>query len=673
MGGLYRYDAASARWVQLLDFIGRDQAHHYGILSVALDPTNSANVYAMAGTYTDPSWAGKGALLRSSDHGENWERIDLSGAVVGGLEGVWVGGNEEGRGTGERLVVDPDQPTTLYMGTTKAGLWKSVDRGSTWTQIIGEGLTEATDVLFVHIDPASGSGGAGSQKILVSTREGVLTTTDGGGTWAPLAEQPAGEMAIRASQGGDTIYITFSSNAGPNNSQSAGGGVYKVSTTDLTAVDVTPSAWTKAYGGVSVDPNDPEHVIVSTLFNWDNEDIYESTDGGANWTALGVEAVIDASDYPHVDGSHIHWITDVKFNPLAPGEFSFITGQGFYRCTGLDSALACDFDDAGLEEMVPLQLVSPPEGAHLFSAMGDRDGFRHDDLTVSPPRFAPIRGTTRSVALAWDAPDILAKTFDASPFGALSTDGGTTWTDFAQFPTGSVSCVEYFCGLRSIAVSTDGTVIVWSPVNATPSRSVDGGATWSPSTGMTPTDPKLPPKPVADRVNPDKFYAFDVMSGVVYRSENKGADFTASTSVLPHASEDWYASNFELAAVHDHEGHLFAALADGNQYGTTGGKGLYRSTDSGDTFTQVVGVESALRVGFGAAASGASYPAIYIWGAVSGVMGIFRSTDEGATWTRLNDDKHQFGLIHQVTGDPKVFGRVYVAAEGRGILYATHE
>jgi UDP-glucose 6-dehydrogenase len=59
--------------------------------------------------------------------------------------------------------------------------------------------------------------------------------------------------------------------------------------------------------------------------------------------------------------------------------------------------------------------------------------------------------------------------------------------------------------------------------------------------------------------------------------------------------------------------------------------------------------------------------------ALEGADGVFRSTDEGATWKRLNDDKHQFGTVHQVLGDPKLFGRVYVAAEGRGILYATME
>lgn len=673
MGGLYRYDFAKSEWIPLLDWIGRTHAHHYGILSVALDAQDPSKVYAMAGTNTDPTWAGKGALLRSRDAGQTWEQIDLAGPAVGGLAGVWVGANEEGRGAGERLVVDPNLGTTLFMGTTKAGLWKSVDSGSTWTQVTAAGLAADTHVLFVHIDPASGTSAMASQTLLVSTAAGVLVSKDGGATFAPLAGQPTGEMAIRASQSGATVYLTYASNAGPNNSESAGGGVYALSMAELMLSDVTPPAWASAYGGVSVDPKDPKHVIVASLFNWNKEDVFESKDGGATWSALGVEGVTDSSGFPHVAGSHIHWVTDVKLNPLDTSKFSFVTGQGVYSCRGLGATLACSFDDAGLEELVPLQLVSPPEGPPLISVVGDRDGFRHDDLATSPAVFKPKKGTTRSLAMAWKAPKTLVKSFDVAPFGAISTDSGDTWKDFATYPTSTVSCVEYFCGLRSIAVSADGDTIVWSPVNAATSVSTDAGSTWKASTGVTATLPKLPPKPVADTVNADKFYAFDVLSGIVYRSADSGATFAASTTVLPHASADWYASNFEMAPVPGQEGHVWVAAADGNASGSVGGSGLYRSSDSGATFTQVApsSVTAAFRLGFGAPASGATYPAVYVFGTVSGVDGLFRSIDEGASWTRINDDRHQFGTIHQVLGDPKAFGRVYVAAEGRGILYAT--
>jgi photosystem II stability/assembly factor-like uncharacterized protein len=83
-------------------------------------------------------------------------------------------------------------------------------------------------------------------------------------------------------------------------------------------------------------------------------------------------------------------------------------------------------------------------------------------------------------------------------------------------------------------------------------------------------------------------------------------------------------------------------------------------------------VQSAQGVGCGKAALGTPYQAIYLTGTVHGVFGVYRSTDEGATWLRINDDQHQHGYLGTViTGDPNVFGRVYMASNGRGVIYGT--
>ena len=75
-------------------------------------------------------------------------------------------------------------------------------------------------------------------------------------------------------------------------------------------------------------------------------------------------------------------------------------------------------------------------------------------------------------------------------------------------------------------------------------------------------------------------------------------------------------------------------------------------------------------MGFGKAAPGASYQALYLLGTVGGVTGLFRSNDAGGGWTRVNDDRHQYGNAGEaLTGDPRVYGRVYVGTNGRGVIY----
>ncbi len=103
---------------------------------------------------------------------------------------------------------------------------------------------------------------------------------------------------------------------------------------------------------------------------------------------------------------------------------------------------------------------------------------------------------------------------------------------------------------------------------------------------------------------------------------------------------------------------------------TDGAYGLWHSTDGGASFTKLSNVEQADTIGFGKAAPGASYQTLYTSAKIGGVRGIFRSTDKGASWTRINDDAHQWGWTGAaITGDPRVYGRVYVATNGRGVIY----
>jgi len=71
-----------------------------------------------------------------------WSAQELPVVMVTGLEDLnsiqtayQAGANEAGRGNGERLAVDPNDGRVLLLGTRGAGLWRSADRGATWTRV----------------------------------------------------------------------------------------------------------------------------------------------------------------------------------------------------------------------------------------------------------------------------------------------------------------------------------------------------------------------------------------------------------------------------------------------------------------------------------------------------------------------------------------------------------
>ncbi|CAM5394214.1 Xyloglucanase OS=Streptomyces tendae OX=1932 GN=GUR47_01550 PE=3 SV=1 [Streptomyces tendae] len=234
---------------------------------------------------------------------------------------------------------------------------------------------------------------------------------------------------------------------------------------------------------------------------------------------------------------------------------------------------------------------------------------------------------------------------DAGPHIAFSTDNGATWSPGTD-PSGA-------SGGGTVAASADGGRFVWSPEGAGVHRTGDSGASWSAAQG-------IPAGAIveSDREDPDTFYGFK--TGRFYVSTDGGATFEASPATGLPAGD-----SVRFKALPGRAGEIWLAggAADGPY-------GLWHSTDFGQTFTEVAGVDEADTVGFGKAAPGASYPTLFTSARIDGVRGIYRSTDAGASWVRVNDDAHQWGWTGAaVTGDPRVFGRVYVATNGRGVVY----
>lgn len=689
IGGAYRWQESTRSWKPLLDSVGWDDWGHTGVASLASDSVDPDKVYAAVGTYTNDWDPGNGAVLRSADRGETWRKAGLP---------FKLGGNMPGRGMGERLAVDPHDNRVLYLGAPSGkGLWRSTDSGATWRQVTsfpnpGNYAENPADtsgyasdnqgVVWVTFDESTGKGGGRTQTIYVGVADkqnAVYKSTDGGGSWSRVGGQPTGYLPHKGVLDAENgyLYLAYSDKGGPYDGGK--GQVWRYATKSGEWKNISPVAeadTSYGYSGLTVDRQRPGTVMVTGYSSWwPDTQIFRTTDSGANWTSAWSYSsypnrengyTMDVSSVPWLSwGAHptppeqtpkLGWMTEaLEIDPFDSDRMMYGTGATVY---GTDDLTEWDEGGGkftirpmvkGLEETAVNDLAAPPSGAPLFSALGDIGGFRHTDVTKVPSLMytQPNLSTTTSLDYAASNPNTVVRVgnADAAPRIGFSTDNGANW--FAgQEPAGVT-------GGGTVAAAADGSRFVWSPDGAGVHTTAGFGSSWTASKG-------IPQGAVveADRSDPKTFYGFK--SGTFYVSSDGGATFTAKASAgLPAEGP------VKFQALPGKKGDIWLA---GGKAGAA--YGLWRSTDGGATFKKVEGVQEADTIGFGKAAPGASYQTLYTSAKIGGVRGIFRSTDTGATWVRVNDDRHQWGWTGAaITGDPKVFGRVYVATNGRGVIY----
>jgi photosystem II stability/assembly factor-like uncharacterized protein len=705
IGGAYRLDPATSRWIPLLDSTSWDDWNLTGVISIATDPVNTNNLYVAAGTYTNSWTTQNGAILRSTDRGATWQRTMLP---------FKLGGNMPGRGPGERLAMDPNRNSVLYLGAPSGnGLWRSTDSGVTWSKVNsfpnpGNFVQDPTDpngyltdnqgLYWITFDKRTGTPGNATQTIYVGVADlgtSIYRSTDGGATWSAVPGQPTGFLPHKAvlDHVNGFLYVAYSDKGGPYDG--GHGDVWKLNTATgaWTLISPIPSSNTNdnffGYSGLSIDRQHPNTIMVTGYSSWwPDTQIWRSTNGGTTWSRIWDWArypnrtfryTQDVTAAPWLKwpttpicgggrpGAEVNpklgWMTEaLEIDPFNSDRFMYGTGATLYGSTNLTtwdlsttSQITIKVMAQGIEETAVQDLISPASGAPLISALADISGFRHNDVNVVPSaQAAPVRGSSVSLDYAELSPSYIVRaangdTANCEKSLAISTDGGTTWASVSAQPAG-------LTGGGNIAVSaTGGGKIVWSPAGVGVFYTTGGGKSWTASAGI-PAGARVG----SDRVKPNKFYGFK--AGTFYVSTDGGKTFTATpASGLPLTGP------VRFKAVPGREGDIW--LAGGAEFDNA--YGLWHSTDSGASFTKLANVEEADNIGFGKAATGQTYLALYAAAQVAGVRGIFRSTDAGQTWVRINDDQHQWGRAGEtsLTGDLRIFGRVYIGTNGRGIIY----
>lgn len=660
VGGAYRWESTGETWVPLLDWLSEEDRGYLGVESLATDETDPRNLYLLVGI--EYFSEGRTAILRSSDYGRTFDVVDVSGQFR-------VHGNGMGRQNGERLQVDPNNSDVLYAGSRDAGLFKSLDAGRTWYRLEALDVTTTPNgngVCLVVVDRESVTEGASQTLFLGISRygENLYRSDDAGLSFQAIPGGPGATlMPQRAVLAGDGhLYVTYANGAGPHPHWIEGlgepmntGGIWKYDTNTGTWTEVTPTGFATPFGGISVDPADPGHLVASTINTWlpqgegpSGDRFYVTWDGGDSWVDVvdrGFELDPNGITWLENRDYSIHWTGSIELDPFDPRRVFVVSGNGIFTTSDIEADTAVWAANVnGLEETVPLDLISLP-GGPVLSAIGDYDGFVHTDLEAYAPIHRPQMGTTTGLAYAGLDPSIVIRCGDLL---YISSDGGSSWT---QTATNN--------GKKGrVAVSADGSVFLHSPesdgtaASRATYRSIDGGSNWSAVEGLELDNAR----PVADPVDPELFYLYDPKTGSFLRSEDGGVGFAPVNRLATGGGS-------RMATVPGLEGHLWVPL---------GPSGLARTTDGGESFAILPQVEACQSVGTGLAAPDSDTPTVFIWGEIGGQQGVFRSVDQGETWVRINDDAHQYGGPGNgsfVIGDNNVFGRVYMSTAGRGIVY----
>ena len=690
VGGLYRWNNSISQWVPLTDMF---TGSYMGGESITPDPVDPNVVYAAVG------FSGYGNILRSSDQGNSWTVYPVA---------VSMAANNDGRQAGERLAVDPNLPSKLYFGSRWQGLWVSTNSAATWSKVTafpanGDAGYGISWVIFP--EPAGGYGnpsGTASQTIYAGTaslssgNSNVYRSTNGGTSWAVISGGPSSMTTPHASLGTDGYLWAVFDGGGYGPSGISSGQVWKLNTSTLAWTNVTPSngpgAGAGGYGDVCVDAQNPQHAILSTIDWWGGPDkILQTVNGGTSWTYISVNNVgwnagpfsvfdLNGANWGYGCGGNpggAGWAGNAKIDPFNSNNAIYTSGSGpggggVWSSTNLNASsqpqgITWVFSDKGLEETVSIYMPTAVKGGILFSCLGDIDGMRHTDLTQSPssgiycnPQFS----NTNCLDLAENNTNIVVRAGNSGSTSSdvgYSTNNGQTWSPWGSAPPGYTSSNQ----MGSVAVAADGSAVVVSPYSGygSPAYATSPGGTWTTCSGL-PSGAWV----ASDRVTASTFYAASpsqwVFGGTVniYRSTDYGKTFTQVNSI----SVGWSDPNGNGQYVVPRP--VFGVAGE---FWVSTYNALYRFTNGGTSVSTISNVYEPMGpVGFGKAASGQSHPAVYLIGTVNGTYGFFRCDDgAGTAWTRINDDSHQFGGPGWIQGDQQIYGRCYLGAGARGILY----
>lgn len=380
-GVLYRTTDGGASWSSSLTDIGGSNYDDW-VYSIAIDPSNTANVYAAAH---------ENGVYKSTNGGSSWSKAS---------SGLPTNSSTSSVISGRSIVVDPHNPQTVYVGLWHNGVFKSTDAANNWTSVGPSGVKiypnslsinpKQTNTLFFGDFPEAGE----------TTGLGVWMTTTGGNNWLQVGLQ---DYSIYTTE--IDPFVSTNVFAGP-----VLGGVYRSTDSGISWAHSQAGFKASVATGLIVLPADSRKMVAGIL----GGGVERSDNAGQTW-----------SDIPGLPGSrNVH---AVALSPSDANSLFVLTDSGVFTLD-LSTSTWTQRSPTPLALKAPL---SKEEQQSVRAAAEELYGPQPDGVLDSgfmQPTSVGVPGL--SIAFAPSNPSIA---YLGTSGGGLyrSQDGGATWSPWA--------------------------------------------------------------------------------------------------------------------------------------------------------------------------------------------------------------------------------------------------
>ncbi|MDD5425354.1 MAG: hypothetical protein PHN52_02545 [candidate division Zixibacteria bacterium] len=305
-GGVFKTTDFGVTWLPVFDNQGAP-----GMGAVAVDPSNPLVVYAGTGEVNPAgdTYEGDG-IYKSTDGGLTWDNVGLPYSYRIG-----------------RIIVDPLFPDTIYVAVLGSrwsgnnpyrGVYRSQNGGGTWEQILY--VADNVGCVDLALQPEEGVLLAAFWERWEGEGSGIWRSANRGDTWTnisgtgglPAVALQFGRIGVTIGKDHHTAYALYNGGPVPNDGdfyglyKSTNLGLNWTRTDDAALVELNAS-WSGGwyFGNVRISPTNPDIVYVLGL------DVWQSTDGGSSWNNISSSSV-------HVD-QHAMYILETDDSKLYLG------------------------------------------------------------------------------------------------------------------------------------------------------------------------------------------------------------------------------------------------------------------------------------------------------------------------------------------------------------------